>query len=135
MAKPLSTTSLTARRERRAARPEPSQALSEAAPRSAASVVASTSTLARKIPACTKVGHACPTLSVPGSKRSSTDRRARQSAAVVAYEPMPSVSKKSVTKPTARSQGEGHASRNLRMRTKAKALNASATAPSAKRST
>ena len=47
------------------------------------------------------VGIAWPTLSVPGISRSSTMRINRNSAVVGAKEPMPSVSKKFVTKPMA----------------------------------
>ena len=43
---------------------------------------------------------ACPTLSVPGISRSSTMRISRNSAVVGAKEPMPSVSKKFVKRPT-----------------------------------
>src|SRR5262245_42465623 len=49
--------------------------------------------------ACTSVGIVCPMVSVPGIFSSGMARRARYSAVVVAYEPMPSVSKKLVTVP------------------------------------
>ncbi len=47
------------------------------------------------------VGIVCPTFSVPGIRRSGTILRRRNIAVVVANEPMPSVSKKLVTAPTA----------------------------------
>ena len=51
--------------------------------------------------ACATVGSVWPTLSVPGITRSSTDPKNFQIEVVVAKEPIPSVSKKLVTKPIA----------------------------------
>ncbi len=47
------------------------------------------------------VGIVCPTFRVPGMRRSGTILRRRKMAVVVANDPMPSVSKKLVTPPTA----------------------------------
>src|SRR3954469_8089518 len=49
--------------------------------------------------ACTTVGSVCPEFRVPGMIRSGTRRRKRNSAVVVANEPMPRVSKKFVSAP------------------------------------
>src|SRR5271165_584723 len=53
------------------------------------------------------VGTVCPTLRVPGMSLSGTLARALKSAVVGANDPMPSVSKKSVTAPTKISYPEG----------------------------
>ena len=68
-----------------------------------------------KIAASTTVGRAWPTLSVPGIRSSGTKRSSLNNEVVVANEPMPSVSKKFVTKPIAMpipaATGSGNAGR------------------------
>ena len=89
--------------------PAPSQAPSTAAPTSSTSVFVSTATMAMKMSASAMVGGVWPTLSVPGISRSGTMRRSLKNDVVGANEPMPSVSKKFVTKPTAICAHVGHA--------------------------
>ena len=60
-----------------------------------------------KISACAITGSAWPTSIVPGMSSSGTRRSNRNAAVVVANEPMPSVSKKLVTKPISRSTPSG----------------------------
>src|ERR1700690_1171494 len=62
--------------------------------------------------ACARVGIVWPTLRVPGIRRSGTTPRSRKSVVVVAKEPTPSVSKKSVTRPMNISYAEGMRPRN-----------------------
>ncbi len=97
------------RRGQRDTTPAPSQAPSVAAATIAASVVMSTSTTRMKMKASAKVGIMCPTFSVPGMFSSATACPSLYSDVVVANEPMPSVSKKFVTKPIAIWPGVGRA--------------------------
>ncbi len=60
-----------------------------------------------KISACAIEGIACPRFRVPGMASSGIKRRARIAAVVGAKEPMPSVSKKLVTKPSSSSNCDG----------------------------
>ena len=71
------------------------------------SVVTSTSTVATKTNVCTTVGNAWPAFSVPGICSSGMRWRNLKIAVVVAKEPMPSVSKKLVTKPVTESRNPG----------------------------
>ena len=57
--------------------------------------------------ACTTVGKTWPVLSVPGICWSGTSFQNLNALVVVAYEPMPSVSKKLVTNPIASCSGVG----------------------------
>ena len=59
--------------------------------------------------ACVIVGSVCPTFSVPGISRSGTILKNLKTAVVGANEPMPSVSKKFVTKPMPSCAGFGTA--------------------------
>ena len=60
-----------------------------------------------KMNACASVGSVWPTFSVPGIRSSRTRPLSLKIAVVGANEPMPSVSKKFVTKPIASSSGDG----------------------------
>ncbi len=71
------------------------------------SVVTSTSTVATKTNVCTTVGNAWPAFSVPGICSSGMRWRNLKIAVVVAKDPMPSVSKKLVTKPVTVSRNPG----------------------------
>src|SRR5260221_10480332 len=72
------------------------------------SVVISTLTTRMKIMASANVGTAWPTLSVPGMFSSATTPPSLNIDVVVANEPTPSVSRKSVTKPMPSWSGVGH---------------------------
>ncbi len=83
------------------------------------SVRASTGTMRVKMNACAIVGSVWPTLSVPGMRSSGTIFQKRNSAVVGAYDPMPSVSKKFVTKPVATLAGVRRSPSRARRRPRA----------------
>ena len=81
--------------------------------------------------ACASVGSVWPTFNVPGMLASSTTRPNLNSDVVVANEPIPSVSKKSVTTPMTICTGFGHPPPVARACTIQKATNATPTIASA----
>ena len=98
------------RRGQPATMPAPSQAPTTDAAIIEISVVTSTSTTAMKMNASAKVGTAWPMFIVPGISSSETTPVSLYSDVVGANEPMPSVSRKSVTAPIASPSGRGTAS-------------------------
>jgi hypothetical protein len=97
----------TRRRGRRETTPAPNQAPSTEAAIMLMSVTGSTVTAAMKMRASVRVGRACPTFSVPESAHRARAGRGLKAAVVGANPPMPSVSKKSVTKPGSTSGARG----------------------------
>src|SRR5437016_5317426 len=91
------------RRGSRLTSPAPSQAPAAALPTMQASSTGSTATAVTNSTVSRKAEELCPTLSVPGISSSAGAPRNLNSAVVGANEPMPSVSRKSVTTPIAMS--------------------------------
>src|SRR4051812_42369372 len=113
-------------------KPAPSHAPATAAPIINTSVDRSTSTARMKMKASAKVGTVCPTFNVPGMFASSfTARPNLNSDVVVANDPIPSVSKKSVTAPITSCAGVGQPTHLARACLNQKMENATATAASA----
>ena len=94
--------SCTARRDNEVTTPAPNQPPTTPATISTVSCSGSTPTALTKNIACAITGSAWPTMRVPGINSSGTRRSSRKTAVVGANDPMPSVSKKFVTKPIAR---------------------------------
>ena len=87
--------------------PDPNQAPSAEAATIEMRVTGATGTRLMKTNADSTDSIVWPTLSVPGISSSGTRRIARKIAVVVANDPMPSVSKNTVTKPVASSVPDG----------------------------
>ena len=101
----------TARTGRRTTSGAPSVAPTTAAAMHAASRIGSTRTRLMKISACAIVGSAWPLFNVAGRKLSGISLRNFSQAVVGANEPMPSVSKKFVTAPSAIASALGRSCR------------------------
>ena len=97
----------TVRRGSRATIPAPNQAPSAAAAIMLTRVSGSTVTAAMKISASVRAGSAWPEFRVPGMFSSGTRLKILKIAVVGAKQPMPSVSKKLVTKPVTSSASGG----------------------------
>ena len=99
--RPMPIQTRTVRLGQRATTPAPSHAprIDEAVIEN--SVSGSTSIMEMNTKACAMVGNVFPAFSVPGTIRSGTIRFRRNTAVVVANDPMPSVSKKLTTAPRA----------------------------------
>ncbi len=103
-----------ARRGKRATTPAPSQAPAAALPTAVTNSRGSTRMAVTKINASASAEGVCPTLSVPGISSSGTIRVNLYIAVVGANEPIPKVSKKSVTNPMTSSSSVGRRTVALR---------------------
>ena len=103
------------RRGSRLTRPAPSQAPAVALATMQASSTGSTVTAVTNSTVSRKADAVCPTLSVPGISSSAGLPRNLNSAVVGANEPMPSVSRKSVTSPIAMSASPGRSRNRWRL--------------------